>query len=146
MNDYQRHHTLERRLRRTVEEHGAALAALAALDRARARRGPVEEASPPRPRAAATPAPARLDRRPAHAMPSAAVPTPTPAAPASPIPAVPLTIGATGRWRCGHAMTLGIREANAASSRGLPQVPCPLCGTPGLVGQLQGDVLVPIRL
>ena len=146
MRDYQKRRALERHLRRTTEEHGNALAALAALDRARARRGPVEEASPPRPRAAATPAPARLDRRPAHATPSAAVPTPSPAAPASPIPAVPLTIGATGRWRCGHAMTLGIREANAASSRGLPQVPCPLCGTPGLVGQLQGDVLVPIRL
>ena len=144
MNNYQHRRALERRLRRTVEEHGAALAALAALDRARARRGPVEEASPPRPRAVATPTPARLGRRPAHATPSAAVPTPTPA-PASPFP-VPLTIGATGRWRCGHAMTLSIREANAARSRGLPQVPCPLCGTPGLVGQLQGDVLVPIGL
>ena len=145
MGDYQRHHTLERRLRRTVEEHGAALTALAALDRKQARRGPVEEASPPRPRAAATPTPARLGRRPAHATPSATVPTPAPAAPASPLP-VPLTIGATGRWRCGHAMTLGIREATVARSRGLPQVPCPLCGTPGLVGQLQGDVLVPIGL
>ena len=145
MGDYQRHRALERRLRRTVEEHGAALTALAALDRKQARRATVEEASPPRPRAVATPTPARLARTP---VPPPPLPPPPPAlaptAPHAPSIPMPLTIGATGRWHCGHEMTIGVREATIARARGLSRVPCPICGAPGLVAQLQGDTAVPI--
>ena len=144
MRDYQKRRALERRLRRTTEEHGDALAALAALDRARAR-GAAEEASPPRPRAAAAATPARLARTP---VPPPPLPPPPPAlaptAPHAPSIPMPLTIGATGRWHCGHEMTIGVREATIARARGLSRVPCPICGAPGLVAQLQGDTAVPI--
>jgi len=47
--------------------------------------------------------------------------------------AVPVMVGAWGRWACGHEGEVSFSACGQAAS----VVPCPRCGKPGLVAQLQ---------